>query len=249
MAQLAISTSSPADGDTDVFINTTLDVTFTADVLASSVTSTSVVLIAVATNGVVPATVQLIGTDVIRITSNGILAEDSVYKIRFPGTDVSLSSAYVIKDSAASEALATTLSVTFRTGQRTFIDDTSVDKEAADLSLEGDLNLPIHVKALGNFAVSGSVPFNHKSDIAVNTPIRLNFNKTLDASLLTQEWLDVDFFPILDETAWLASSDSFGGTVPDFSLSVTGATIVVVIFSQYNAQSAPVPGSLAASDV
>lgn len=227
MAQLAITASAPSDGDTDVFVNNPLNITFDAAVLASSVSGNSVVLIASAANTVVSTNVELVTTTVIRISPNGVLDEDTLYIIRFPGTDSALSEDYVLKDVAASEALTTTLTVTFRTGARVFIDDTAIDKDATDLSLEGDLNLPIHVKALGEFAISGTVPKNHSYDIALTTnPVIVNFNKTLSGDLLQQDWLDVDLFPIMDNDDWLASGDSLGGaTIPQFGLTTTAGSI------------------------
>lgn len=228
MAQLAISSSTPADGSVDVFVNKPLEVTFDSIVSGPTVSSTSVVLIASAANIVASADVELVTTTTIRITPHGILDEDTLYIIRFPGTDVALSSAYVLKD-IISEPLATTLTVTFRTGARVFIDDTAIDKDATDLSLEGDLNLPVHVKALGEFVVSGTVPKNHSHDIGLETnPVVVNFNKSLSGDLLTQDWLDVDLYPIMDNPNWLASGNSLGaGSIPQFGLSVAGGSIQI----------------------
>ena len=90
MAQLSISSSDPANGDTDVFVNNPLDVTFSSAVNLASVTSTSVVLTDQATDTVIDTDVELITTTVIRITPIGILAEDTVYRINFPGKDIAL---------------------------------------------------------------------------------------------------------------------------------------------------------------
>ncbi len=229
MAQLTIGSSTPSDGALDVFVNNAIDVTFDSAVLESSVSSTSVVLTNQATDGVVPATVELSSATVIRITPYGNLAEDTVYRVRFPGTDTALGPDYVIKDVAASEALTTTLTVTFTTGSRVYLDQISVDKDAVDLSLEGDLSLPVHVKALGSFAISGTVPKNHEADIAVDSPLRINFNQPLHSGSFNQDWLDVDVFPILDDTNYLGSptSDEYGGTIPDYSVSHDYASLWV----------------------
>jgi hypothetical protein len=229
MAQLTISSSDPSDGSSDIFVNNPIEVTFGAAVLLSSVSSTSVVLVNQATDGVVPATVELSSALVIRITPYGNLAEDTVYRVRFPGTDTALSADYVIKDVAASTALATTLTVTFTTGSRVYLDQGSVDKDARDLSLEGDLSLPVHVKALGLFAISGTVPKNHKADVSSDTGLRINFNQPLLTGSFDQSWLEVDIFSVLDDNTYLGSTtaDAFGGSIPDYSISHDYASLFV----------------------
>jgi hypothetical protein len=227
MAQLVLSASDPSDGDSDVFANIALDVTFTLPLLGSSVSSTSVILTNAGTNSVVSADVELVTTTKVRITPYGSLAEDSTYKITFPGTDIALSSDYVVKDLADSDALLVTLDVTFTTGSRVYLDQSDIDKDATDLSLEGDLSLPVHVKALGNFAVSSTVPKNHKHDVAVATALTITFNQVLLTGSLEQDWLDVDIFPILDDTEWLSSGDAFGGTIPDYSITASGKVLTV----------------------
>jgi hypothetical protein len=227
MAQLVIGTADPASGDSDVFVNIALDVTFTTAVLSTSVSNTSVLLTNSGTASVVSANVELIGTTQIRITPYGNLAEDTVYKVSFPGTDTALSSDYVIKDAALSEALTTTLTVTFTTGSRVFLDQTNIDKDATDLSLEGDLSLPVHVKALGNFAISSTSPKNHSYDVAGSTGLLLTFNQDLSTGDFAQNWLDVDVFPVMDDTVWLASGDAYSGSIPSHTISLTGAIINV----------------------
>jgi hypothetical protein len=236
MAQLSVSTSDPADGATDVFVNNPLDVTFDAAVLETSVSATSVVLVDVSTDDIVSTDVSLVTTTLIRISPLGVLAEDTLYRIQFPGTDVALSSNHVLKDDAASEALTTTIEITFRTGSRVFIDDTAVDKDATDLSLEGDLNLPIHVKALGDFAILSTTPKNHTADVSPSlggtNKVVITFNDFLDDSLFTPAWLDIDVFPVLDDTYWLSSGNGFAGTgntvtIPGYSAGITGADLEV----------------------
>jgi hypothetical protein len=233
MAQLSITSSTPADGDTDVFVNNPIDVVFDAAVLESSVSNTSVVLTDRSTENIVDSEVERITTTTIRITPIGVLAEDTVYRVSFPGTDIALGEDYVIKDSGG-EALTTTLTVTFRTGSRVYIDDTAVDKDATDLSLEGDLNLPTHVKALGEFVVESTSPRNHSADVALdlggNNQINITFDNNLSSGDFTSSWAEVNVFPLLDDTTWLGTGNSFGGTIPGYSVSVS-TTDLVVAFS------------------
>ncbi len=233
MAQLSITSSDPSDGDTDVFVNNPLDVTFGNAVNLSSVTNTSVVLTDQSTDSIIDTTVELISTTVVRLTPIGSLAEDTVYRISFPGTDTALSASFVLEDAVDFEALATTLTVQFRTGSRSFIDDSAVDKDAGDLSLEGDLNLPTHVKALGEFVVKSMVPRNHSADVPVDldgsNKITITFDNVLSSGDFSASWLDVDVFPMMDDTTWLGTTtgDSFGGSIPGFDIGVVGDALEV----------------------
>ena len=233
MAQPAISVSSPSDGDTDVFINIPLEVTFTAALLASSVSDTTVILEEVGSGKVIKSDVSLPTSTEVRISPIGALAENTLYKIKFPGTDIAISSDYVIKDNATSDALISTLTIQFRTGTRAYIDDTNIDKNATDLSLEGDLNLPIHVKALGDLAISSTVPRNNSYDQVSISSIDIVFNNSLSTGDFVETWIEVDAYPLLDSTEWLAISGAFSGaSIPDYTVSLLDDTITVTFDSE-----------------
>ena len=220
----SVSSSVPADGASDVFLNKPITATFAAALDTDSISATSVTLLNVATDDVVATSLSYdTSSDVLTITPLSTLEESTVYKLRFPGTDIAISASHVLLDSGSSTRLATTISITFTTGTRMYLDDTAVDKDATDLSLEGDLSLPIHVKALGDFVIESTQPKNHKSDVGVslyeNNSFYVQFNKALSGSLLTDDWLDIDVYPILDVDAYLAEGDVLNtGTVS----SVTG---------------------------
>ena len=233
MAQPAISTSDPADAATDVFVNVSLTVTFSAALLESSVTTTTVLLEESGSGELVACTVELETSTLVRITPIGALAEDTLYKIKFPGTDIALSNSFVIKDNAVSEALTTTLSISFRTGSRSYIDDTDIDKNATDLSLEGDLNLPVHVKALGDLAISATTPKLYSYDLTGVASVDIEFNNTLDSGVFSTDWMTVDVFPLLDNSDHLAVSGTFTGVaLPTYTVSYTGAHLIAT-FSEH----------------
>jgi len=219
MAQPSVQSSSPVDNATDVFLNKPLTVTFGVALLASSVKDTSVVLLNVATDEIVAKNlVYNETTQVLTITPLSVLEESTVYVIRFPGTDIAISSSFAIADSS-NEVLTTTITLTFTTGLRLFIDDSSIDKDATNLSLEGDLNLPVHIKALGNFAVATTLPKNNACDISTSIDgqnrIQVKFTKPLSGSLCSDDWLTVTTFPLLDMDQYLASGTTLGaGTIP-----------------------------------
>lgn len=227
MAQPVISTSVPADAATDVFVNKSLTVTFDAALLESSVSTTTVLLEESGSGELISCIVELETSTLVRITPIGSLAEDTLYKIKFPGTDIALSSSFVIKDNAASEALITTLTLSFRTGSRSYIDDTDIDKNATDLSLEGDLNLPVHVKALGDLAITTTTPKLYSYDLTGVASVNIEFNNALDSGLFNSDWMTVDVFPLLDNSDHIAVSGAFTGiSLPTYTLIHTGAHLV-----------------------
>ena len=224
MGQPVISTSSPASNAVDVFLNVPLTLTFAAPGLVStSVTENSVVLLNVGTQTSVPVSLSYnSATYTITITPLSVLAESTVYKIRLPGTDVAISSSYVILESGTEEALTSTIDITFTTGTRLFIDDSVVAKDALDLSLEGDLSLPSNVKALGPFAVETTFPKNHSADVNLsldgNNRFYVKFNKELSGSIQSDDWATCTTFPIMDMNKYLAASGVFGdGALPNLT--------------------------------
>jgi hypothetical protein len=236
MAVPTVSSSDPTGGAADVFVNISLTVTFVYALDASTVDDTTVLIYNDATSEDMFANVSYdSSTNKVIITPNGMLPEDTVCTIRFPGTDIAISSDFVIKEEATGDPLLTTVDITFTTGSRVWIDDSSIDKDAIDLSLEGDLVLPTHVKALGDFALSGTVPKNHKSDVSVSldgsNQIQLTFTKELSSGLCSSDWVDVDIYPILDDTQYLAQSGTFGtGDLPSVSsVTCTGNTLYVAL--------------------
>jgi len=222
MTQPAVTSSNPSNNDTDVFLNIPLTATFNVALLASSVTETSCILINAATDDPVSTNVSYTpGGLVITLTPYGVLEENTVYKIKFLGTDLAISSNDALKDSGG-EALTTTITIVFTTGTKTKILDSATEKETVNLSLEGDITLPWNVKALGVFVVSGTYPKNGAADVdptlGNTNQVWIQFNKNLSGSLCNSGWLDIDMFPILDNTAWLASGSSFGaGTIPNIT--------------------------------
>lgn len=232
MAAPVLSISSPIDGASDSFLNKTLTATFAAALDTATVNSNAVILLNVATEGIVETNISYnTATFTISITPLSVLAEDTVYKLRFPGTDIAIGEGYVLKDSASSDPIATTIEVVFTTGTKIYIDDSSVDKDSTDYSLEGDLNLPVHVKALGDFAVSGTTPKIHSYDVASNIDgsnrIAIKFNKDLSGDLCSTDWATVDAYSMLDSDDYLATGNTLGtGSVPPMTgVSCTGNTM------------------------
>jgi hypothetical protein len=233
MAQPTVVSSNPASSASDVFLNVPLYVTFAAPGLdEDSININSCMLVNVATEASVSVSLSYnSSTRVLTITPLGTLAEETVYKIRFPGTDIAISSSYVIAEEGTSTYLASTIDITFTTGTRIYYDDTIVAKDAGDLTLEGDLQLPSNVKALGPFSVVTAVPKNHSADVGLtldgSNRIQVKFNKPISGAIMEQDWLSVDAYPMLDSTLYLASGQVFGtGVIPTMTgLSYSGQYI------------------------
>ena len=230
MASPVVLSSNPASNSVDVFVNVPLTVTFDAPGLdLDSINSNSVVLLNALTQSSVPVDLSYNPTTrVLTVTPFTVLAEDSIYKIRFPGTDIALGLGYVIKSSGSLDPLVTTVEITFTTGRRNYIEDSVVDKDATNLSLEGDIMLPSNVKALGPFAIEATFPKNHAADVAVSLDgsnrLYIKFNKALSGTLLENDWLNIDTYPMLDSEQYLAQSQVFGtGSMPTMTgLSYSG---------------------------
>lgn len=234
MTAPVLSSSSPADSASDVFINKTLIATFAAALDSSTIDSNSVILTNMSTEDIVETNLSYnSATFTISIAPLGVLSENTVYKLRFAGTDIALGVDYVLKDEASSDPIATTIDVTFTTGTKTYIDDTSVDKDSTDYSLEGDLNLPVHVKALGDFAVSGSTPKPHSYDVQTtldgSNRIAITFNKALSGDLCSTDWIEVDAYPMLDTDLYLATGSTLnaGAIAPVTGVSCSDSTLYI----------------------
>lgn len=234
MTAPVLSVSSPIDGANDSFLNKTLTATFAAAIDTSTIDSNSVILMNMSTEYILETSISYnTATFTISVAPLGVLSENTVYILRFPGTDIALSSDYVLKDSASSDPIATSIEITFTTGTKTYIDDSSIDKDSTDYSLEGDLNLPVHVKALGDFAVSGSTPKPHAYDVSTaldgSNRVSIVFNKALSGDLCSTDWVTVDAYPMLDSDNYLAvgSTLSTGVIAPVTGVSCSGSTLYI----------------------
>ena len=214
-----LSTSTPLAGASDVFINKPLEAVFVGDLNTTNINVNSVTLLNVATSSLVEVSIEYISSSkTIRVTPLSVLSEKSLYKLRFIGTDIAINVSYALRDSGG-DYLATTIEVSFTTGVKTYIDDSSIDKNATDFSLEGDLNLPVHVKALGDFTVKTTWPYNHDHDIATGlngaNQISITFNKALSGELCVDSWVDIDMYGMLDDSQYYAADSVLGaGSLP-----------------------------------
>lgn len=230
---ISLTTSTPAQGSTDFFINKSLELTFDKAIASSSLTRNVFSLIDIDAGVAVPLSVSAGYADATKVLllPSSSLKEDTQYRIIVVGTDQGLGYSLVASDA---DTLTTTIVIEFSTGDSVYSIDQVVQKEAASITLEGDLFLPTNVKALGfDFVVDKVRPKNHKHNIATtltgDNTVRFTFSTGLytgDADYT--EWVDVNVFPLLSHTGYLASGSTMGaGTIPGYTVSVTGQDLLV----------------------
>jgi len=230
---VVFSSSTPSHGATDYFINKSIELTFDRALDTTTITSNVISLVDIASGSVVPSSVSVSSTDnktVILLPSTS-LKENAEFRILIIGSDMSLG--YNLKGADAS-ALTATVIIEFSTGDTVYQIDTTLEKQTSNLTLEGELFLPTNVKALGyDFTVDKIRPKNNKSGLDVtltgDNTIRFTFTENLyTGSADYEEWIEVDTFPLLDTTDYLASGSVIGtGEIPNYTVSVTGSDLLV----------------------
>lgn len=230
---ISLLSSTPANGATDYFINKSVELTFDKAIGTSSLTNNVFSIIDQAAGTNVPLTIQrdYSSSAKIILQPSTVLKENTEYRIVIMGTDMGLGYSLVAEDN---DTLTTTITVTFRTGDTVYSIDTTVEKQADNISAEGDLFLPTNVKALGfDFTVEQVRPKNNTHGVPVtltgDNTVRFTFSKDLYTGAVDfTEWLDVDPYPLLNHDAYLASGSSLGeGTIPGHNITVTGADLLV----------------------
>lgn len=230
---ITLSSSTPSEGATDYFVNKSIELVFSKAITTISLTNTIFALLDIDSNSRVPVTVTAgyaSATKVILVPSTS-LKEDTQYRVIILGSDQGLSSYLTAQDS---DTLTTTIYFEFTTGDAVYKIDTTVSKEASNLTLEGDLFLPTNIKALGyDFTVSKVRPKNNihgvEPSLTGDAKVRFTFTKALyTGSVDYTEWASVSMFPLLNESSYLANNGTFGtGTIPQYSIAITGADLLV----------------------
>lgn len=229
---LTFVSSTPATGSSDYFINKSLEVTFNEALDESTLTDNEIFLLDTSSNTKVTVSLALKAGDsnTVVITPVTSLRENTTHRLILVGTDQALG--YQVT-AANADQLAVTITVLFSTGDAVYRIDSTVEKEAVALTLEGDLFLPTNVKALGyDFTIERVRPKNHSHGVGVSltgdNTIRFTFTKALATPTDIYDWVDIHTYSLLNYEGYLAQSGSLGvGTVPDFSVTATGMDIVV----------------------
>lgn len=229
---ISLISSDPAQGSTDFFINKSIELVFNKAIATSSITNSVFGLIDIDSGTITPITVSPrfdTKTRIIILPSQA-LKENTQYRLSVVGTDSALGYTLTAEDA---DTLATTIYIEFSTGNSVYQIDTTVEKEAASLSLEGDIFLPTNVKALGyDFTVSKVRPKNNKHGLdpllTGDSTIRFTFTKPLYTGESVSDWVDVNLFPLLNTNIYLASGQFLGEqTIPSYTVSVNNSDLLV----------------------
>lgn len=229
---ISLSSSTPSEGQTGWFLNKSLELVFNKAIASASLTNTIFSLLDIDSSTRVPITITAgyANSSKVILVPSTTLKENTQYRVIILGTSDGLGYALTAQDE---EVLDTTIHFEFTTGETVYKIDSTIEKEAASLSLEGDLFLPTNVKALGyDFTLSKVRPKNntHGIDPSItgDNLIRFTFSKALySGSVDYSEWATVSLFPLLNDTSYLAQSGVLGdGTIPDYSVSVNGTDLL-----------------------
>lgn len=230
---ITLVSSTPTEGQTDWFLNKSIELIFNKAISTTSLTNSIFSLIDIDTNSSVPVTVSAgyANSSKVILVPGVSLRENAEYRVIIVGSSSGLVYSLTAEDE---EVLDTTIYFEFSTGTTVYKIDSTVSKQISNLTLEGDLFLPTNVKALGyDFTVSKVRPKNnsHGVDPSIlgDNAIRFTFSKNLyTGSADYLDWVEVTTFPLLNDVSYLALSGTMGEvSVPGHSIAVSGADLVV----------------------
>ena len=230
---ISLLSSTPSNGATDYFINKSIELTFDKAIAASSLDANVFSLVDIAAGTLLPVTLShsTTSTSTVVLLPGTALKEDTEYRVIIVGSSMGLGYSLVAEDL---DTLVTSITVEFSTGDTVYKIDATVEKEAASMTLEGELFLPTNVKALGfDFVIERVRPKNNKHSIPIDltgdNTLRFTFSKPLyTGSVDFTDWVDISTFPLLNTAGYLASGEILGaGTIPGYLVSVTGTDLLV----------------------
>lgn len=236
MALILVS-SNPESATSDFYINKSIELTYNQPIDSTSLTDNVVFLIDLGSNQNVPVTIALKPTDtrVIVVTPLVNLRENTSYRLIVTGVDQGMG--YSLK-AASTELLGTTSVVLFTTGDNVYQIDTTIEKQASNLTLEGDLFLPTNIKALGyDFTIAKVRPLNHShgvsGSITGDSTVRFSFTKTLMTGVSYDDWTTVNVYPLLNDPQYLAYSGVFSTdiTIPPYSVTASNKDLLITFQS------------------
>lgn len=246
MAAPVFSSSTPADGATNVYLNQKLEVTFSTDLDATSVSGATVILRSVALDTIVDATLSVSGAK-ITIVPYTLLIANSVYRLTLVGSDLSLSTGAIKSTDSTppDNSLVATEILSFQVGSQ--LDTTSVTRTEEEIALGGDLNLPGDISLTSSsLTLASSIPTNHAFGVSTTATdtIKLTFSADIDAATVTNDNVQVVQYAFLDEEHLLATGSVFyaNNTGGDYSSLATATPTVagkVVTINQIDARDWP----------
>lgn len=230
---LTLSSSTPSSGATDWYINKSLEVTFNKALDSSTLTDNVIYLYDTSSNINVPISIERKSTDTTTVIITPVVAlkENTSYRLSICGTDSALGEYLKASDL---DTLTVTVTILFSTGDNVYSIDSTIEKNASAVTLEGDIFLPANITALGyEFTINSVSPKNHSHGITGSlTGVNFTFSKSLLTGQDLTQWATVDVYPLLVDNAYLASGSTMdlgSGdiTIPDYTITSTGSVLSV----------------------
>lgn len=206
-----IVSTSPLTGASSVYKNRALTVTFSEDLLATSVSQATFLLKNLDSNQLVPVDVSVSGA-IVTVTPIRHLAGSTSYRLTIVGANTAVGTPI----QSSTDNFATTTFVVFTTNDE--IEVVAPQKTDAEKLLEGEIDLPeswiINVDS-SQLEITGSTPTNR--DFGVDPEldeIIVYFNADLDTSTVTDETFIVSVEPYYEEDEeFLAFPDTSDGSM------------------------------------
>lgn len=205
MAAPTISSTTPTQSETAVFLNPDITVTFDQDVDSSSISSATVILKSLAFDEVVDAQLTVDGAT-ISVVPYQLLINNSSYTLTLIGADLALNTGAI--GNASDEDLADTYTLTFQTGDQLNTPDLGHDSE--EITRQGDASLPTDVAITNtDFSVVDCTPYNHTFGVDVtSTNFTIDFSSDIDDSTVAiDSTVLIEQYPFLDEVGFQAVKD------------------------------------------
>lgn len=234
---LTLVSSTPSSGDVDVFINKSISITFDLAINSQTLHQGTINLIDTSTAIALLCSISISPTDptTIILSPSVYLKENTLYRIIAVGSDQALGTQL---EASNGSLLETSVYIEFTTGESIYNIDTTIEKDAADKTLEGDLFLPSNLKALGyNFTLTKARPKNHSwnisPDITGDNTIRFSFSKPLLSGQDFDSWADINIYQTLNNNNYFASGNSLSSeyTIPNYQMGVVDNDFLIVFDS------------------
>ena len=226
MAAPTFSSSDPAHGATNVYLNKSITATFSENLDSTSVSGATVILRSVALDTVVDAEIS-VSDATITIVPYTVLLSNSIYRLTFIGADLGLPTGAL---KSGGDSLASTQTISFQTGEQ--LDTSSVAKTEEEIELGGDLNLPSDIAiSSSDMVIVSSTPTNHKFGVlTTQDTIEITFSNAVNSATVTTDTVQLEQYAFLDEEHLLAKDKVFymndTGSASDYvDLNVDSTTV------------------------
>lgn len=206
-----VTSTSPIDGESNVFINKRLTVVFSVAVDTATITANTIRLTQASTGARYGADLLLSDDGLtVTITPHQTLLKNSSYRLTLLGA----SSGFSFKiQSTTADDLVTTLTADFTTGDD--VEAYSAEKTDTISEREGDLKLPTDVQMVPGerIVVTATSPENGSFGQSLSLPsITVTTNAPISIAKYDASWVTINMYPLMGMTEYLAK-DRGDGTI------------------------------------